>query len=126
MTAGEISDRLDADAGVQGGKGRIGLKIGLFYLLAVLLILPLEVLNHHAQGFALQVLVTGVMWCPALAAVMTIGGTGTSSTLTRLSPSPASIVRTATLGSWIMLMVSSLLPVEIGRASCRERVYVLV
>ena len=72
VTAGEISDRLDADAGVQGGKGRIRLKIGLFYVLAVLLILPLEVLNHHAQGFALQVLVTGVMWCPALAAVITI------------------------------------------------------
>ena len=44
----------------------------MFYVLAVLLILPLEVLNHHAQGFALQVLVTGVMWCPALAAVITI------------------------------------------------------
>ncbi len=72
MTAGEISDRLDADAGVQGGKGGIRLKIGLFYALAVLLILPLEVLNHHAQGYALQVLVTAVMWCPALAAVMTI------------------------------------------------------
>jgi hypothetical protein len=40
VTAGEISDRLDADAGVQGGKGRIRLKIGLFYVLAVLLILP--------------------------------------------------------------------------------------
>jgi membrane protease YdiL (CAAX protease family) len=72
VTAGEISDRLDADAGVRGGKGRIRLKIGLFYVLAVLLTLPLEVLNHHAQGYALQVLVTGVMWCPALAAVMTI------------------------------------------------------
>ena len=57
---------------MRGRKGRIRLKIGLFYVLAVLLILPLEVLNHHAQGFALQVLVTGVMWCPALAAVITI------------------------------------------------------
>jgi membrane protease YdiL (CAAX protease family) len=72
MTTGQQSDRLDADVHARSEQGRIWLKIGLFYVLAVGLILPLESLNHHAQGYGLRVLVTGVMWCPALAAVITI------------------------------------------------------
>lgn len=51
-------------------RGRIWLKIGLFYVLAVLLILPLELLIHRAQGNGSQVMNVGVMWCPALAAVL--------------------------------------------------------
>jgi uncharacterized protein len=53
-------------------RSRVWLKICLYYALAVLLILPLEVLNHHAQGYGLRVLVTAVMWCPGLAAVIMI------------------------------------------------------
>jgi membrane protease YdiL (CAAX protease family) len=58
----------DLDAG--DVKGRIWLKIGLYYVLAVLLTLPLELLIHGAQGNGPRVLNAGVMWCPALAAVL--------------------------------------------------------
>jgi membrane protease YdiL (CAAX protease family) len=68
MTAGHLSDRLDADA----EKGRIWLKIGLFYVLTMLLTLPMEFLTHDAQGKGTQVLIVAAMWCPALAAVITI------------------------------------------------------
>jgi membrane protease YdiL (CAAX protease family) len=52
--------------------GRAWLKIGVFYVLALLLTLPLEFLNHHARGNGTNVLTTAVMWCPAVAAVATI------------------------------------------------------
>ena len=70
MTAWQQSARIDANA--QSAKGRIWLKIGLFYVLALLLTVPLEFLNHNAQGNGVRVLVVAVMWCPALAAVITI------------------------------------------------------
>ncbi len=53
-------------------RSRVWLKIGLYYVLAVLLILPLEMLNHHAQGSGPRVLTMAVMWCPALAAVLMV------------------------------------------------------
>ena len=70
MTAWQQSARIDANA--QSAKGRIWLKIGLFYVLALLLTVPLEFLNHNAQGNGVRVLVVAVMWCPALAAVIAI------------------------------------------------------
>ena len=70
MTAWQQSARIDANA--QSAKGRIWLKIGLFYVLALLPTVPLEFLNHNAQGNGVRVLVVAVMWCPALAAVITI------------------------------------------------------
>jgi membrane protease YdiL (CAAX protease family) len=72
MTTGQLSGRLDADAHARGEQGRIWLKIGLFYVLTLLLTIPLEFLNHHAQGNGARVLVVSVMWSPALAAVITI------------------------------------------------------
>jgi membrane protease YdiL (CAAX protease family) len=72
MTTGQLSGRLDADAQARGEKDRIWLKIGLFYVLTLLLTLPMEFLNHHAQGNGVRVLVVAAMWCPALAAVITI------------------------------------------------------
>ena len=72
MTAVQRSDRLDAGGGLLDKKQRTWLKIGVYYVLAVLLILPLELLNHHAQGNGPRVLVVAVMWGPALAAVITI------------------------------------------------------
>ena len=51
---------------------RVWLKIGVFYVLTMLLTLPIEFLNHHAQGSGAAVLVTAAMWCPAVAAVMTV------------------------------------------------------
>ena len=72
MTAWQQSDRLDAGGDLRGEKGRIWLKIGLFYVIAMLLTLPLEFLNHHAQGKGVQVMTVAVMWSPALAAVITI------------------------------------------------------
>ena len=47
-------------------------KIGTFYVLTLLLVLPLEWLNHHAQGNGTRTLTTAVMWSPALAAVITL------------------------------------------------------
>jgi hypothetical protein len=60
-TAEQQSERLDADADVRRKKGRSWLKIGVFYVLTPLLTLPLELLNHHAQGNGARVITTGVM-----------------------------------------------------------------
>ena len=72
MTAWQQSDRLDAGADARRDKGRIWLKIGLFYVLTMLLTLPMEFLTHGAQGNGVRVLTVAAMWCPALAAVITI------------------------------------------------------
>ena len=72
MTTWQQSARLDVDAEVRDEKRRTWLKISLFYVVALLLTVPLEFLNHHAQGNGVRVLTVAVMWCPALAAVITI------------------------------------------------------
>lgn len=72
MTTKQQSDRLDTYGQARGEQGRIWLKIGLFYVITLLMTLPLEFLNHRAQSNGARVLVVAVMWCPALAAVITI------------------------------------------------------
>ncbi len=52
-------------------KGRIWRTIGVFYALAVLLTLPVEWLVHHGEGNGARLLTVAVMWCPAIAAVLT-------------------------------------------------------
>lgn len=71
MTTVQQFDRLDG-GDLRDEKRRTWLKIVLYYALAVLLTVPLELLNHHAQGNGARVLVVAVMWCPAAGAVITI------------------------------------------------------
>lgn len=49
-TAEQQSDRLDADADVQGKKGRSWLKIGVFYMCLRFANPATGMLNHHTQG----------------------------------------------------------------------------
>jgi uncharacterized protein len=52
-------------------KGKIWRTIGVFYALAVLLTLPVEWLVHHGEDNGARLLTVAVMWCPAIAALLT-------------------------------------------------------
>jgi hypothetical protein len=70
LSATPKSGKPTADVDARGAKGRIWLKIGLFYVLVMLLTFPLELLMHRAQGNGSRVMVVALMWSPAVAAVL--------------------------------------------------------